>query len=365
LVYFLASTIIYNPTSLTEYDFYRRDGKVFVTYSPLLILSLFKFNINLKSIVRKFIIFSSLSNVVFLVIYAVTGGTILRYEPGIYNFLFETHNAAGGFLATISAFSVGFYCYKKERLFLILSLSNLAGLYFTDSRGSILALLLSWFIVLVIKGRYFKLTLIILIAFQIILLLWLYLNAAPNFLTTESFAINGFSLEQINRGGTFIIRGFYLWPKAIYLFLHSPLLGTGFGSYDDRPYLLKGIRYIFQLNFPKVFVHSDAHAHHSFLHVLAETGIVGFSLLFYFLKQVRQFIVDITLPPLKTALNLTFWIIIISSLTEHRLFTPSQMLPFTIILGLAIAKSRYDRSFIKNLSFSINTKGLITKNLED
>lgn len=349
LAYFLISTLIYSPASVIEYSFYRRDGNVFITYAPLLLLSLLKLNINIKLIVRKFIIFSSTLNIIFLVVYAVTGGTLFFYEPGIYVFLFVAHNAAGGFLATISALSIGFYCYKKERLFLILSLGNLAGIYFTDSRGSILALLLSWFIVLVMKGKYFRLTVAVTIIFQIAMLSWLYLNAAPNFLTTELGAVDSFTLGELSRGGTFIMRGFYLWPRAIYLFLHSPLFGTGFGSYNDRPYSLQGIPYIFQLNSPTTPIFSDAHAHHSFLHILAETGIIGFILLFYFLKQVRRSILDISLSPLRIALHLAYWVAIISSLTEHRLFTPSQMLPFTIILGLAVSKSRYDKSQPKKL----------------
>lgn len=353
LGYFVVSTLIYCPESFIYFSFYRRDGNVFITYAPLLILPFFKLNIDLNSIVRKFIISSSVVNLIFLVIYGITGGTLLFEEPGVYNFLFEAHNAAGGFLATLSAFSVGFCLHKKDYLLLILSLSNVVGLYLTDSRGSILAFLVSSVIVLVMRGRFFKLIVAIVIVFQVSLLSWFYLHAPTDFLVSTSLSAKGYALEGLNRSDTLLIRGYYLWPRAIYLFLHSPFFGTGFGSYNDTPYSLEGVAYFFQLNFPNTFMYSDAHAHHTFLHVLAETGALGLFLLFYFLGRIRKFILSIKSEDLKVSLYLTFWVDIISSLTEHRLFTPSQMLPFTIILGLAIAKSRYDKSLFRQLTSSL------------
>jgi hypothetical protein len=154
---------------------------------------------------------------------------------------------------------------------------------------------------------------------------------------------NPMELEALPRSHTIALRAFYLWPRAWHLFKQSPLIGTGFGSYNDLPYRLEGSLPLVQVNRPPEPVFSDAHAHHTFLHVLAETGLLGFVLLVFLLVKIYRFIRTLPEDRLRVGFELVFWIAVLSSLTEHRLFTPSQMLPFTIILGLAVAREEYRR----------------------
>ncbi|CAN5836803.1 hypothetical protein BH23GEM3_BH23GEM3_00810 [soil metagenome] len=346
LGYFSVWTVIYDPASLAEYAFFRRDGNVFITYAPLLFLSLLHLDLRLDSLVRAFLYVAGALNVVFLGIYAVTGGTIFFYEEGIYHFLFHAHNAAGGFLAVTTAMSAGYFYATREGRFLLLTATNFLGLLAADSRGSMLGLLMALGIVFVLRGRFMRTAVLAMIVVQLAGVVALHRISSPEIFLRDypgELDFEGGAFDALPRVHTVALRALYLWPRAWHLFQASPLVGTGFGSYNDLPLALEGMPPLYRTNQPDIVVHSDAHAHHTFLHVLAETGVLGLGLLIGFLVQARRFILSIRLPALRYAFELVLWVNIVSSFTEHRLFTPSQMLPFVILLGLAVANREFER----------------------
>jgi len=146
----------------------------------------------------------------------------------------------------------------------------------------------------------------------------------------------GVATVQVERDYTVWTRLLYLWPKAADLWLASPIVGTGFGSYNDEPIELRGKRYLFSWNAGEARHYNDAHAHHTYLHLLAETGLVGLVLLIWLLAEMRRACFEQQSEAIRRALLLALWTAIWSSWTEHRLFTPSQMLPLTLILGLSL-----------------------------
>jgi len=343
LIYFAISAAVYDYHSLFSYDFYRRDGNVFVTFAPLLILSLQRIRVDMVRVLRYFVYWATGMNALCLIIYYRTGHTIFIREEGIYHFLFVAHNAAGGYLSVILAFTIGLYLGTRERRFIALALINIAGLFATDSRGSTIGIAAACVIVLLLRGKFTKTVVIVMIAAQTLLFAWLYTHSSPSdYMQGESAVTDGYRFDAIERGHTVVVRAFYLWPRAISLFLNSPIVGTGFGSYDDLPFSLQGVPHLLMFNQPETMIHSDRHAHHSFLHVLAETGMIGLLMLIYLLHSIWKTIIRLPDSAVRSALRLAFWVCIVSSFTEHRLFTPSQMLPFILILGLAIASSRFE-----------------------
>jgi len=115
-------------------------------------------------------------------------------------------------------------------------------------------------------------------------------------------------------------------------------VGQGFGSFNDTPYHFEDFGFAV-LNTSKIYINSDAHAHNSYLNILAETGLVGLFLVILFLVNLRRFIGVSGLPGgIELGLRIAFWVVIWSSFTEHRLTTPAQMLPFTILIGLTLSK---------------------------
>ncbi|MGE5148196.1 MAG: hypothetical protein ACM3N5_15695, partial [Candidatus Eiseniibacteriota bacterium] len=113
------------------------------------------------------------------------------------------------------------------------------------------------------------------------------------------------------------------------------------GSFDDQPWRFVGWPGVFAWNGAEKSFHSDAHAHHTYFNVLAETGAIGLVLLLWFMNRLFNFL--FALPPsmIRQALLLSFWAAAVSAFTEHRLFTPSQMLPFIILVGMTIAHHRF------------------------
>lgn len=78
-----------------------------------------------------------------------------------------------------------------------------------------------------------------------------------------------------------------LWDKAITLFKQSPIFGIGYGRYNDVQWHFDSLRLsgkpgILAFYTQQNFVYNDTNAHSSYLHFLAETGIVGLLLILVF-----------------------------------------------------------------------------------
>jgi O-antigen ligase len=361
LVYFFISALIVNPRQVFSFDFYRRDGNVFITMIPLVVLSMCSIKFDIWTIIQCFAVISSAANLVAMLKYFVT-------RPSEYWMLFTGHNSAGGFLAMLCAVNLFLIVHnnegiKKEKgkwrlssyFWAICLLLNLFGLYLTNSRGSLLPLAVA--LVYLLCNRYIKdfdivVNFLIMICFFIVVGYIAAVRAEDTLVNTsgyilpEEFANNSLmnlALNTVHRFGTVIDRLFYLWPRAMYLFFKSPIFGIGFGGFNDTDYNFIGINYLFNFNFSAVIINSDAHAHNSFLHVLAETGIVGIVLLLKMLFKMRKEILNVKDKNLKRLLFVAFNIAIVSSFFEHRLFTPSEMIPFILIFGMVMSNNCYER----------------------
>jgi len=338
--YFALSTLLYAPSSFLQPEFYRRDGNFFVTFLPVLIGAALALELDVERVLRSFLKWITGINAAFLAVYFATGGTIFLYDRGVYHFLFIAHNAAGGYLASITALALGLYLGRsKTPVALLIVLVNAFGLVLTISRGSVLGLVMALIVVVALRGRFTK-TIILATAIVFGAAMY-YLHRAwvaagePAGLYSGEETITG-NIEA--REVTIFDRAFFLWPRAVDLFVKSPIFGTGFGSYNDLPYHLVGISGLIMYNQPATLIFSAAHAHNTYLHVLAENGLVGIALLGLALREMWRFIQTIEPRSVQMALNLAFWTAIFASLTEHRLFTPSEMLPFTIFYGIALAR---------------------------
>lgn len=333
--YFLLSTFLYDPKALVSPLFYRRDGNFFVTFLPLLILGLLCLQLNLEGLVDRFIKFSSFLSLLGVIFYIVSGAFFRSHE--LYNHFFVAHNAAGGFLAMLLALTIGYWYVKRSRLYFCMMITNSVGLLLTDSKGSIIGLACALIIHYLFKERKIKFVLSVYIVLFIVLLYIVYPIWEELYKNRVDILFDNLEDSRF-RTFTLAMRVLDLWPRAFYLWLQSPFIGTGFGSFNDTPYQLDESSFL-QFNRAEA-IYSDGHAHHSFLNILGETGLLGLFLIIVLLHQIWKFIQKTDSEPLIHSLLIMFWTAIFSSFTEHRLFTPSQMLPFTIILGLALGRYR-------------------------
>ena len=216
IIYFIVSAIAVDPKQLLTYDFWRRDGNIVVSLSPIILLPLYKrtsyeyFEKSFKS----FLILTSVISLPLLFYFLVAS------EKSSFRGLFISHNAAGGFYAVLFCYA---WCLRKSNRFGFFICAIIgACLFATDSRGSILALLGA---LIAIRFK---------ISIKIILLVSLLLSIGFGILTIDKWkslgeprvgkTVPNIELE-INRSGTLINRIFFLYPRAYDLFQRSPLVG--------------------------------------------------------------------------------------------------------------------------------------------
>jgi O-antigen ligase len=122
-----------------------------------------------------------------------------------------------------------------------------------------------------------------------------------------------------------------IWGDTVELFRSNSILGTGLGTYEDalRPFQ----RHLVDMTID--------HAHNDYLEFGAETGLIGFGLLFIpifyllvrmvisFLKDHRRYRSAILLGCIGSTLGL-----LIHSLMDFNLQVPSNAMIFAAILGI-------------------------------
>lgn len=346
MVFCLLNSVIYDPSSVFQFEFFRRDGNLFVSYAPLLILPFIGAGAVASRLMRVFTFLWTAATFALSITYFVTGDSPVRSldEPDIAHFLFLAHNAAGGFVVEVAALSLGLWMSTRHPIWLACTAVDAVALWITQSRGSILALVAVFVMVKYLRPFWRSVafltalaaTVAIAIAGYILVPAGIYFG--PNLFHGGGGEINIGAFQPFIVGDVLNVvdRVMFLWPRAVYDFVASPFLGIGFGAFDDLPYHLVGWHGVFMWNRPVQFLHTDSHAHHSFLNFAAETGIVGLTLLAAMLTGWFRGIRRLPEAELRLGLELALWAAMLSALTEHRLVTPAEMLPFTILFGIAL-----------------------------
>ncbi len=354
------SILITHPSQLVSFDFFRRDGNFFISYAPLIVLICSAIKFDVWKVIKNFIYISTIANIIGIFIY-FTKSTYLEYA-----LFFTAHNAAGGFLGIVIIFNFALLCFKKNKwLPLLCLLINAFGLFLTDSRGSILPLLISFVFLLIFrKTRLKKIDIFINVCFFFVLFLFvLYVTAIRGSDTLVNMDLYFFPpefkggliekiLASIGRSGTIVNRLYYLYPKALYMFGLSPIVGTGMGTYNDINFNFVGVQNFVCLNISSVVENNSSHAHNSFFHIMAENGIVGLVAIVCMLFYLRKYAISLKNRNLSNALFLGVNYVIMTSFFEHRLFTPAEILPIVYIVGIIISTENYKLKNAKLSSFN-------------
>lgn len=334
-----------SPFVFLDYSFYRYDGNAFISLLPFLLLPAIKGH-RLPLRIGLELTVSSIAVV------------LLSSEILAPELLFNSHNALGGVISVVLLVNISLL--DRRYMFYPLIL-NIAALHMSDSRGSAIGLIAAlvtlslvergrkkmaaWFAGLLVVGS----LLLAVVGHHV----WRQIGS-PEVLDIDNFSSaietlgqsGGEGIESVSsigsRGSTISHRVFFIWPVAVEDFLSSPMVGIGFSRFDDRPTHLEGIPGLIARNDSPNIHHSDLHAHHSFLHVAAETGLVGLSIIVAFLVSIWR--ASESLEPIwRRMVRYLLLYAIYSSCTEHRLFTPAQMLPAAAIMALVITYAGGDQ----------------------
>jgi len=267
-----------------SYNFLRTDGNFFFCYILFFALAVPFFDYKkatdyyFKFIFFIFSVFSLIGIIEFLsgfTAYMMQGST----DRGrMFMGLNIAHNATGSVYALVSVFALIFFLEEKlkktKMLYSVVFLLSIAGLFLSKSRGSYVAFFITAIFVLWMHFKSIKKFFIILSALIVI--------SIPVLWVTNVFEI---FIQIFQTKGTAAIR-LELWEKAWNLFSKSPVIGVGFGRFNDIRSAAyenmagrKGVLDIFL--HPRFYYGSD-HAHNAYLQFLAETGVIGLGLLLFF-----------------------------------------------------------------------------------
>jgi hypothetical protein len=318
-------------------EFYRYNGSLLVILLPLLILPVIQYS-KYKSeiILYKFMVCSIFVN--FLgVIYQL----YLSYKD--ITGLFISTNGFGGFMITpllISYFILLKNSSMKYKIFFIMALFLMLISY---SRGSIIFSLISIICYHAFRKKInlFCFLIFIIICTQVYILVDSYQIYIINQDHIMSY-IND-SSESIKHGNI-LLRVYENWPRGLFHFFNSPIIGTGFGSINDQ----SGINGygIFNISSAIDPIYNSAHAHHQYLNVLGEQGLLGFIIFILLLHSIYKYLIlnfDESL--ISSVLLTSFYALTLVSFTENRISSPSNIFPFILIFIIF---------YIKNLNVKKN-----------
>jgi len=342
-------------TNIFTYGFLRNDGNFFFSYSPFFVFAI-PF-LDYKKALR--IYFWFLFSV--FVFFAVIG--LFEYLNG-HHFLTiriddiyvgpmlialnNSHNATGSVLAVVSIFAAAFFfkSNSKEKIaYGLIAVLCFGALVITKSRGSLIAFVIGvLYILLIGSGSFLKFLRNILI---------LAVVSAPLVFITGTF---GRIMQIFKIYDQSALTRLSLWDRAIYLFRQSPIIGIGFGRYNDVAWnfdrvQLSGSPGIIGIYTSSNYVFNDTNAHSSYFHFLAETGVIGllfivafwllcFTIIYKAYKRTRDAFSK------KVYLAVTGGIItlFVLALTENYMTAPTVMLCLSFATSLAIGLSGKERS---------------------
>ncbi|EEA02718.1 O-antigen polymerase [Burkholderia sp. H160] len=340
----IVSTLFYDPQSFLEFDFYRRDGNFFISYAPIFAGCVYAHRWDMNKVLRAFFTFAVLINLPMYAYYIIENGllSIFTHPDDSFGSYFIARNAAGGFFAMLFCLGVACYLQKRSRLLIALLALNALMLFSTYSRGSLLGA------AIVLPYLYFGRK------------RWM-LGSAIGVMLVASFAVAiyhtdptvdymGYTFSIHNQDAKLAnlnIRYEWLWPRALAYFEQSPIVGLGFGSFDDHIGSIASYFHLFAVPSDVVIEHSDSHAHNSYLNILAELGVVGLALMLAFYwkliewsKQGAAFAALVEGGRHFAAfrfVEISSVCLLVMSATEHRLVTPSNVLILTLVISMLIA----------------------------
>ncbi len=344
--------------------FYTGEGRIFICYIPLLMFSVYAARRRDIRFVTRLVAWIGIASLPLFAIWAATGAPALAggQAHNFFGFL-TSHTGAGTFYATVFLFLLICGLESKRRPLTLLGVAMLLPVFGTASREALAGLLVAsgWYVWRNLKAKTVAYVLLIL-AIGVAALPFV----APHTYDRTVSVISPETvkaIEQVVETARWepgqqrsldperynILTRFLYWKYSVRRFRESPLLGIGFGRWNDYDV---HVEYVgsdlvgFGLSGKRVTeVH---HAHNSYLHVLAETGLLGLGLLMWLwillLRRVqRAGKAHATSPDLSAYMKASEGIIVfalVAALFGHALAAPSLCIPALTIIGVGIS---YDR----------------------
>jgi O-antigen ligase len=356
--YFLSVRDFHNFVSI---DFLRRDGALLVSYTTFLAFLGWPLKPGpyrnfwiLFVLLLALIAIPGLAYCLHVVPYPIYVERlgIVSFDPGVGGRIFigwyEAHNTAGGVYALGSVLTLALTqeakLTPKLRQFMWgLFLCCLGGLIFTYSRGGYLGFLSGAAYIFPLRkvGRTIRVGILIGVP---VLLVGVMTSAVFNRIDSITDPYYGTNADRLR-----------IWGEALDDFEASPIIGIGYSRFNDAMVDFKGVEGLYWIGEGGTIVNDDSHAHNSYLHFLAEGGIIGLlltlrvwwcawaELSFYEYKMAKT-----KLRGFHKATKACLLTLLVLSVTEHMLGKGSVALVAMSLIGMILATSRLEWRALQN-----------------
>lgn len=274
----------------------------------------------------------------------IVGGDVWgRKFTGFY----EAHNTTGGVYALASVLALALLreapLTPRMRQFVRVEfLICLGGLLFSYSRGAYLGFLVGAALILPLRrvGTTIRAALLIGIPVVLLGLMTSSLFSRMDSITDPNYGTNA---DRLN-----------IWGEALDDFAASPVIGIGYGRFNDDVTGWAGVKGLVWVGVRGLIRNNDSHAHNSYLHFLAEGGIIGFwltlriwwcawaELSFYQEKRAKSW-----LQGFYKAAKACVLCILMMSVTEHMLGKGSVVIVVLSVIGMLLAASRAEERLLR------------------
>lgn len=272
-----------------SFEFLRFDGALFIAYIPLLLV----IDLELDPQFVRWLIglfLTSMSLVALLGLAEFVDATLIplglsrlpeslqlihnaSLSADIFHGFFRAHNAAGAIYAMAALLAFALLAGRKRPSLLswpaFWLATTVTGLILTQSRTAYVAFVAAILLGFFLRRSSFKRALKY--GGPILVPLLACLLIQPT-VTHRTEAVS--DLDDPN-----IVMRFAYYQRAIDEFTLSPIFGTGFARYNDQLKIYSGIPHFIYFATGGSVENDDLHAHNSYLHFLAEGGIVGLALM--------------------------------------------------------------------------------------
>lgn len=277
-------------SNLVSFDFLRRDGALLFGYLPLILIANYGLTAGfLQRAVAMYLTLLSAVGILGALLYLealsnlsvsswvlpqdwqiIATSQLAGYE---FHGFFEAHNSTGAIYGLASCLSLALLVFAgRFRLWSLPSFwfaATFIGLMLSKSRTAYVAFLATSLIIVVGKGqdrwKAFK------VALFLVAPVMYFALAQPEVLERAGQVT---STDDVN-----VMERLVYFERAKDDFLASPLIGIGFGRYNDEYLSFTGVRNLVYVATAGEVVNESTHAHNSYLHFLAEGGILGFALM--------------------------------------------------------------------------------------
>ncbi len=346
------------PSELLTYDFLRNDGAMLISYSAfifflgwplkarycrafwLLFLAVLAGVALAGAAITLNLPFSGIFEPLGIVGQEVVGGD--ETGPGLFFGWYHAHNTAGGAYAIAVVMALAFAQESnlgwKQKLFRrALVICCLIGLLNTYSRGAWIGFVAGAAVILPIRklGQTMKVALLIGVPAVLIVAMSSSMVAR---LDTFSDPYEGTAAVRLD-----------LWAEAWNDFANSPIVGMGYGRYNDIFEEFSGVRGILWVATKGIVISDDSHAHNSYLHFLAEGGILGLWVTMFVwwcawkeLSFFESHFPRSQLYWLEKAAKACLVVALVQALTEHIIGRGSVVLILDALLGMILAAARME-----------------------